>query len=135
MGLKIKDGTPEMPFQKHHKWKPGQFVSVRPCADEYEGKTFLGILIGELATAVMLNIVDKSKGWSDAELEMQYINFNPMIFIPERHVVFGFGSWWRPIESESDLNEITDADIQDIWYVKALKAMAQHQEPEDRETE
>lgn len=38
-------------------------------------------------------------------------------------MVNGCGSWWGPVESEKDLEDITDNDIDNVWYVKAWKAM------------
>lgn len=49
---------------------------------------------------------------------------NPAIYIPDlKRVVFGCESWWGTIEGPEDLKKITDQDIQDLWYVKALKEM------------
>jgi len=56
---------------------------------------------------------------------------NPAIFLPEfNEIVWGIESWWGVIEKEDDLRQITDKDIQNIWYVKALKAV---QEKKDKE--
>jgi len=50
---------------------------------------------------------------------------NPMIFIPEHNaVVFGCESWWDRIKDESHLRAITDADIENVWHVKALRWLA-----------
>ena len=38
-------------------------------------------------------------------------------------VVYGCESWWAAIENEDDLKEISDLDINSIWYVKALKGI------------
>jgi hypothetical protein len=47
-----------------------------------------------------------------------------MIFIPEvNEVVWGCGSWWGKIKSEDDLKTITDEDINNVWYVKALNQL------------
>jgi hypothetical protein len=49
---------------------------------------------------------------------------NPVIFIPDiMRVVLGIESWWSVIRKPEDLKQITDADIQNVWYVKALKSM------------
>jgi hypothetical protein len=49
---------------------------------------------------------------------------NPAIYVPAlKRLVFGAGSWWGEIKTEDDLKEITDKDINDVWYVQALKAL------------
>ena len=55
-----------------------------------------------------------------------------MIYIPENgRVVFGVESWWGEIKSVDDLKDITDADINSVWYVNALKAMTENEKPEE----
>lgn len=107
----------------------GDFVAVRPCADEFENKTYLGIMLGDFAIS---NGVRFFKETGTFEIERGH--YNPMIFIPEKKThVFGCGSWWSVIKSEEDLEQITDADIQNVWYVKAMKelaAVAKEAEPE-----
>ena len=45
-----------------------------------------------------------------------------MIFVPElNEVVWGCGSFWQKIRSKEQLKNITDGDINNVWYVKALK--------------
>ena len=98
--------------------KCGAFVSVRPCEEKYKGKTFLGIMLGDLPYDIMISHDPKTK-----KLEISSFS-NPAIFLPEfNEIVWGIESWWGVIEKEEDLHEITDKDIQNVWYVKALKAM------------
>lgn len=104
-----------------HRDEVGCFVSIRPCADEYKGKTFLGILLGDLPMGVDVTYDEPSgvisilPGWG-----------NPAIWVPDlKKVIMGYESWWGRIETPEQLREITDADINDVWYVKALKAMEQ----------
>jgi len=33
----------------------------------------------------------------------------------------GCGSWWGAIDNEEDLKDITDSDIENVWYVQLLK--------------
>jgi len=95
----------------------GSFVSVRPCGDEYESKTYLGVLIGDAAISSSISIKDDA-------LVCSWTFFNPAILIPELgKVVYGAESWWGRIESEDDLNNITDIDIENVWYVKALNQL------------
>lgn len=99
--------------------KCGDFVAVRPCGDKYEKKTFLGVLIGEVALSQGLRLKEET-----STLEMYRSMYNPMIYIPDlREVVWGCGSWWGKIKDASQLKQISDADIENVWYVQALKAL------------
>ena len=94
-------------------------VRVRPCADEYEGKTFLGLYLGDIAQTLGCSF-NRETG----VLEVYLCRHNPAVWIPSRRrIVFGFESWWGPVESEAQLNEITDETIGNLWYVQALKAL------------
>ena len=100
--------------------KCGEMVGIRPCADEYEKKTFLGVFIGDIAVSngaylqgTTLRIVPHS---------------NPAIFVPDLNkVIFGYESWWGQIGSVEELHQITNEDINNVWYVKALKALHKEQ--------
>jgi len=99
------------------KQKPGTFVSIRP-ADE--AKTYLGIYIGDLPV------------WNDfhynipTERVVVSSHLNPAIFVPDlARVVYGCESFWGEIKDEHDLREITDEDIENVWYVKALKQLSE----------
>lgn len=108
---------------KHPEGKPirenedvGSFVSVRPCAEKFN-KTYLGIYIGDAALSSLVKIDDKA-------IVCEWGFYNPAILIPEiNKIVYGMESWWSMIESEDDLKKITDLDIENVWYVKALKAI------------
>lgn len=100
--------------------KCGDWVKVRPCGEKYNNKTYLGILIGEIPLYQGANIKRGRK-----TLNIWRGGFNPMIYIPDtKSVVFGCGSWWSTIESPEDLKEIKDIDIDNVWYVKALKELS-----------
>ena len=107
--LTIEDFRPiESPFRN----KPGTLVKVRPCAEKYGNKTFLGILVGDAPIGFFY----------DKDNKKMIPHRNPMILIPDTHsVVFGVESWWGEIDSLDDLDQITNEDISDIWYVKLLK--------------
>jgi hypothetical protein len=97
----------------------GQLVSVRPCDEKYAKKTYLGILLGDLPIGLSAAYNRKTK-----ELEI-YGHKNPAIFVPElKEIIWGCGSWWGAITTEKELREITDADIQNTWYVKLLKEIS-----------
>lgn len=94
-------------------------VRVRPCAEEFEGKTFLGLYIGDLARSV-----ECSYNRQSGVLQVSAGHENPAIWIPSRErLVFGYESWWGPLKSEDQLREITSEQIDGIWYVQALKAL------------
>lgn len=94
-----------------------QFVSVRPCGEHYQSKTYLGILIGSVATGIKGQVIDK-------EIVISPSTFNPAIYIPETNtIVYGMESWWGNIKSEEDFKEITIEDINNVWYVSALKQL------------
>ncbi len=110
--------------------KCGDIVAVRPCAEEYEKKTFLGILIGEIALSVGCSF-NKETG----ELKIGSRRHNPAIFIPDRNsIVYGCGSWWGKIESKDQLRKITDDDIENVWYVKALRQLEENAKTENQES-
>jgi len=94
----------------------GCFVKVRCCSDD---KTYLGMLLGELALGVSVKY--------SREIEAIQVDFgfhNPAIWVFDlKRVVLGCESWWGVIESEDQLKEITDADINNVWYVRALQSI------------
>ena len=102
----------------------GDYVSVRPCGEQYEEKTFLGVMLGGLALGLGVR-------WDDQNgtLTVTRHGYNPAIFVPDLgEVIMGRESWWGKIESAEQIREITDADINSVWYVKALKAFDQGEE-------
>ena len=95
----------------------GQLVAVRPCDKACGGKTYLGFFIGDLPTSVHCTYADDSK-----VLTIDTGVSNPCILVPELgRLVWGYESWWYKIDSPDDLKQITDDDIDNVWYVKALK--------------
>lgn len=121
-----------MPISDGSYNKPGTFVSVRPCNPEYKDKTYLGLYIGEIALGFS---VQREKLEDETEaLTIERTMYNPSIFVfALNKVIFGIESWWGVIRSEDDLREISDADINDVWYVKALKQLHEKQENENHE--
>jgi len=109
---------PAFPCRAMTHTKVGTFVKVRPCAERFEDKTYLGIYIGEypLETYAILHK-------SDSVLRIAALG-NPLIYIPSlKETVYGAGSWWGEIESQEDLADITDEMIDSVWYVQLLKEM------------
>lgn len=97
--------------------KMGALVKVRPCGEEYGNKTYLGFLIGEIALGSSITTIDD-------KIQLNFSGYNPAIFVPElKKVIYGAGSWWSEIESEEELKEITNDDIENVWYVKLLQGL------------
>ena len=103
--------------------KTGSLVKIRPCSDEYEKKTYLGIYIGDIPVEPVVGLYTKTN-----ILSMTYVA-NPAIFVPElKKVIFGYESWWGEIKSEEELKEITDDDIDNVWYVQLLKEIGKKED-------
>ena len=97
--------------------KCGDMVAVRPCAEKFKEKTFLGVYMGDIPLSL-------DADFKDGTLTISRSMYNPMIFIPEKNeVVFGCESWWGKISDERQLKQITDEDIENVWYVKALRQL------------
>lgn len=100
--------------------KVGNYVSIRPCAKEFENKTYLGIYLGEFPVGTMATYHPDKKQFGIV------LKNNPAIFVPDlNQVVYGMESWWGEINTPEDLKQITNQDIENVWYVKALHAMAE----------
>lgn len=94
----------------------GKFVRIRPCSEEYQGKTYLGLYLGELPVGFQISHNSETK-----ELKVSF-NINPAILIFDlKKIVYGCESWWGFIKTDEDLEYITNKDIEDVWYAKALK--------------
>ena len=92
-----------------------QLVSVRPTSDNPDGKSYIGFLIGSVATGTSLSVTDN-------EVIIENGGHNPAMYVPELgKLVYGYESWWSTIESEDQFREITDDDISSQWYVKLFR--------------
>jgi len=91
-------------------------VRVRPCAEEYGDKTFFGFMLGDIANSISHSIDP------EGNVTARHSYHNPAIFVPALgKIIFGYESWWGKIESEEELQKaISDDDISNVWYVKAL---------------
>lgn len=108
----------ELKYEDSWHCKVGSLVAVRPCGEEYQKKTYLGFYIGELPIQVMVNYKEKN-----GILRIDTLD-NPAMFVPELgKIIFGCGSWWHEIKSEDELKQISDQDINNVWYMKLLKKM------------
>ena len=105
----------------------GAMVCVRPVQEEYENKTFVGFLIGEAALGSSISVKDN-------KLQLNFSGYNPAIFVPKLgKVVYGMESWWGIVESEEDFKQISDEDIENVWYVKAFRERLEKAETEEEE--
>lgn len=100
------------------KNKVGKFAKIRPCSEEYKNKTFLGLYLGDLPIGNNISHNPDTK-----ELKVSF-HCNPAIFVFDLNkIIYGCESWWGVIKSEEDLNSISDCDIDNVWYVRALKTL------------
>lgn len=104
----------------------GSLVKIRPVvAKGEEKKTYLGFYLGDLMVDVIPSYRPKTK-----MIQVSSHN-NPAIFVPElKRIVWGMESWWGAVESEDELKEITDEDIDNVWYVKLLKSQMEGKDNE-----
>jgi hypothetical protein len=99
--------------------KPGTFVAIRPCAKECEGRTYLGLYLGDLAMGFMTHVSREIEA-----IKIDFSWYNPAIWVFDLNkVVLGAESWWNPIKSEKHLRQITNNDIDNVWYVRAMRQM------------
>ena len=96
----------------------GKPVRVRPCGDEYCGKTYVGIYLGDL---FMQNTVSYRR--DTMELSVIPIT-NPAMFVPELNkIIYGAESWWSIIKSGDDISDITNNEINNQWYMQLLSGI------------
>lgn len=99
--------------------KTGSLCEIRPCAEEYKGKSYIGFYIGDLPIAINSSFNTETKILTNRVLP------NPAIFVPElKKIIYGCESWWRVIKSVDDFTGISEEDINNTWYVQALKMLS-----------
>jgi hypothetical protein len=104
--------------------KANQLVRIRPCGEEFGGKTYLGLYLGDVARTVGCTY-DRESGVLGVYVGVH----NPAIWVPSlKRVIFGCESWWGVIESEAQLREISNEAIDGIWYVQAMKSLLEGKE-------
>ncbi|GHT90503.1 hypothetical protein FACS1894137_19820 [Spirochaetia bacterium] len=110
------------PENPHLKQGKVELVRIRPCGEKYGNKTYLGILIGDMACGTSSVI-------KDSKIKISWTGYNPAIFVPDLNkIIFGFESWWSEIENPDDFKEISNGDIENTWYVKLLNSLEKHGE-------
>jgi len=123
VGIDFGDELPYSGKPLFHPKNVGKLVAVRPCDDACKGKTYLGLYLGDIALSKYVMHDKEAK-----RLKFEIGGYNPAMFVFDlNRVVFGCGSWWGEIKSEEHLRQITDDDINNIWYVKALKQLDANQ--------
>lgn len=92
----------------------GELVKIRPCDDK--NKTYLGVSLGDLPISNSISLNQK-----DSVLKIINLT-NPAFYVFElKKIIFGCESWWGKIKSIDELKDITDGEINNVWYVKLLK--------------
>ena len=121
-GVEFDENYSQPPFQPGiFQRKIGGPVAIRPCFDETKGKTFLGFYLGDVAVGVSVSFNQETE-----ILTVMKGAGNPAIWVPDLgKVVMGYESWWGVIKSPEDMKQITDTDINSVWYVKALKEISE----------
>lgn len=110
--------TNEIEYNEGLMHNMGSLVKIRPCGEEYGNKTYLGFYIGDMPTHVYSSYNPESNILTIKN------STNPAIFVPElKKIIFGYESWWGEIKNEEELKEITNEDIDNIWYVKLFKKL------------
>jgi len=106
----------------------GALVRIRPCGEEYKDRTFLGIYIGDLPIDIVYEVEKE-----DGTLHVRTYNNCAFYVFELKKLIFGCESWWAELKDDADIDRmITDADIDNVPYVKVLKAMvATESEEED----
>ena len=100
----------------------GALVKIRPCAEEYQNKTFIGIYLGDLPMGISSSYNEETQILTNRAFS------NPAIFVPElKKIIFGAESWWGEIKPGEDVSDLTDADINNQWYVRMLKDISKNQ--------
>lgn len=97
----------------------GSWVAIRPVTDNPEQKTYLGVFLGALP------VKNATASYHVKTKELSFlVHNNPGIYVPDlKKVVYGYESWWGRLKKPEDLRQITDQDIQNVWYVKALREL------------
>ena len=114
----LVNGTKTGKLESRFGADSGKPCEVRPCGKEYGDKTYLGIYLGELPCWLYTSFHTDT-----GILETQAAN-TPAIFVPElKKIIFGAESYWRILDTPGDFAGISEAEIDNLWYVKAFRGM------------
>lgn len=104
-------------------YKNGTLVRIQPIKKEYKGKTYLGILIGQIQVGTGVRVYEKEKR---IKISPKY---NTAIYVPElKEIILGVESWWSTIEKPEQLKQITTEEIQSSPIAQIIKGMMIHEE-------
>jgi len=99
--------------------KVGTPVRVRPCFETTGHKpktTYDGVFLGEMPCGMT------SAYWPKIKELTVVSSCNPAMYVPAlKRVVWGMESFWSRVDKETKDKDITDEDISNTPYVKALK--------------
>lgn len=95
----------------------GCLCEIKPCGEEYKGKSYIGFYIGDLPTSIRTSFNNETKILTNTT------SSNPAIFVPElKKIIYGYESFWRVINSVDEFKGISQEDIDNTWYVKLLRS-------------
>lgn len=110
--------TEPFDYSYHLSGEVGSLCKIRPCGKEYEDKTYLGLYLGELPWFISSSYKEETGILTTKAAS------NPAILVFDlKKIIFGCESWWQIIKDKSELSDITDEDIDNVWYMQLLKAM------------
>lgn len=113
-------------MEGHCMYNAGMPVRIRPCGEEYGGKTYIGMHLGDQPWFNKASYNEENK-----VLTIKPVT-NPAIYVFALHkIIYGAESWWSPIKNPEEFKDITDEAIDNTWYVKMLKAMVPKEEADD----
>lgn len=116
------DFETERPINSSIMEPAGTLVRIRPCAEKYGGKTYLGILLGDVNIPCS---VEKK----DSRLVIHYMD-NPAIYVFElKEVILGMESWWGTINSKDiqQIKDLTNDEINNGVVMKLIKIIIENQ--------
>ena len=108
----------------------GSIVEIRPCGDEYDGKSYMGFFLGELPISIFNTYDSKSKVLTNSTIN------NPAIFVPALgKIIYGCESWWKLIENVDELEKLAKEDINNARYEKMLKSISGNKKVSPKKSE
>lgn len=100
----------------------GCLVRIKPCAKKYEGKTYLGLYLGDQPRIPSVSYDEDKK-----VLTVRAVNYPAIYVFALKEIIFGNESWWCKINSPEDMKDISEEEINNTWYMKLLKAMCKEE--------
>ena len=102
--------------RKKEKGHGTVYAAVSPVDGRYRNRTFGGVYIGNIPDIVCACCSPET---GRAEF---YPSASPLLYAPGPGEFFrGYGCFWRPAESLSDILPVTDAGIQNVWYAPLIR--------------